>query len=1027
MSVVNVRQAGKRFQPGDKVRLLGAPGERGAITAGPFAHPGGFAYEVMIGGEFSRFDETQLELLPQDDKPRWIREQDELLVNLLLAKLRHPLTEGLYAYQASRTEFQAYQFRPALKFLRNGSRGLLIADEVGLGKTIEAAIIYLELKARMEINRVLILCPSRLSGKWQDELQNRFEEKFEILDAFRIRRMFADFERIGAALPIRAIASFETMRRTEFIQRWEELEIPLDLLIVDEAHYLRNEESMTFQLGQRLTTVADATLFLSATPLHLGNKDLFNLVSMLAPDEFVNLEVFQYQLAPNQYILQAGKLVAAQQPQDALRELQRVEETALKQRFTNNPYYRMILDRLRSAGASLTLDAAVAIQRELMELNTLASVLTRTRKREMTAAAVRSATTVKVELTPNERRLYDAALEDARTRLTVARSGAPAFGAVMQERQAASCLPAMLERICDGRRLRKPVPLTVDRSEFDLGSDNDGETLLAGGWAPVASPALADSKFRKLDEVLEGTLRPYPDSKALIFSYFRDTLDYLERRLRDRGWKVAKIHGGVKLAERRRIIEQFRDDDDCQVMLSSEVGAEGLDFQFCDTLINYDLPWNPMQVEQRIGRLDRFGQQAERIRIFNFYLEDTIETRIFQRLYDRIGIFVRSIGDLEAILGEEMSQLTREVLQRDLTPDEQTQLAIQSAERIIRLQQEAEVFEQHRDELIGQSAILDRQVEEAIEAGNTISGNEVRALVSTFIRQQFDGSRLRFDDEEPCATLEMDPALSEHLMRFIERKRLGHRMSNHLREAMGNVRKLAFTYDSDLARRRPNLEFVTVHHPLAEMAREFWSNKAEPGIPSGVLSMQGCSDERGDGYFFVHLIDVKAARPHVSLKPVIVLDSGDTADASARRLLAALHGEGWAPGGLAYSTEEFAASRGRADEIISVFRQTIEREAKMRNEALLIARRDALQRSFDSKIQRATDLRQRAIDARIKRMRDSQVRRLEVKKALKLAELEEGRVVLVKSQLIIGGRIQLRQGVAAGAGARRARARPPAM
>src|SRR5207237_4338739 len=118
-------------------------------------------------------------------------------------------------------------------------------------------------------------------------------------------------------------------------------------------------------------------------------------------------------------------------------------------------------------------------------------------------------------------------------------------------------------------------------------------------------------------------------------------------------------HGGVPLEERRRIIEEFRTDPGRRVLLSSEVGAEGLDFQFCDILVNYDLPWNPMQIEQRIGRLDRFGQQHPRIRIYNFVLEDTVETRIFERLYARIELFQHSIGDLEAILGDVISEISR--------------------------------------------------------------------------------------------------------------------------------------------------------------------------------------------------------------------------------------------------------------------------------------------------------------------------------------------------------------------------------
>jgi SNF2 family DNA or RNA helicase len=161
------------------------------------------------------------------------------------------------------------------------------------------------------------------------------------------------------------------------------------------------------------------------------------------------------------------------------------------------------------------------------------------------------------------------------------------------------------------------------------------------------------------------------------------------------------------------------------------VDAEGIDFQFCDILVNYDLPWNPMQVEQPIGRLDCFGQEHERIRIYNLYIEDTIETRIFQRLYDRIRIFEQSIGEFEDILGEEISKLSRDVLQKNLTPAEQERLAEQAAARIIRARQEAEHLEREKDNLLGQDRIFDQEVIDTIESGHVISPEELQALVST--------------------------------------------------------------------------------------------------------------------------------------------------------------------------------------------------------------------------------------------------------------------------------------------------------
>src|SRR5690606_6445863 len=143
------------------------------------------------------------------------------------------------------------------------------------------------------------------------------------------------------------------------------------------------------------------------------------------------------------------------------------------------------------------------------------------------------------------------------------------------------------------------------------------------------------------------TVRALGLRQVMVFSFFRRTLRYLYSRLTEEsGYRVRIMDGSVKMEDRARLMEQFREGQ-FDILLLSEVGSEGLDFEFCGALFNYDLPWNPMRVEQRIGRLDRIGQRHERIYIFNFHVPGTIETDIFQRLYDRIRVFEESIGELE--------------------------------------------------------------------------------------------------------------------------------------------------------------------------------------------------------------------------------------------------------------------------------------------------------------------------------------------------------------------------------------------
>ncbi|MGI8476369.1 MAG: helicase-related protein, partial [Thermomicrobiales bacterium] len=887
---------------------------------------------------------------------------------------------------------------------------LLIADEVRLGKTIAAAIISLALKTRLEISRVLIVCPSRLTGKWQDELQNRFDERFTIHDAQGMRQLFDDYRRTGPGLQMRAIVSFELLRRREFIDSFSESALPVDLLIVDEAHYLRNEESRTHHLGETLVNLADAVLFLTATPLHLGNKDLFNLLKLLAPEDFNDLHVFDALIAPNEHINRAIKLVATGELRQAGKALEAVEWSTMGPRFKKNPFYVDTLRRLRQADQSTGITDRVEVQWELMQLNTLSGIVSRTRKREFSEGAVRAPVKVLVSFTPEERALYDAVLSQTRREIKQRGNGAPGFASIMKKRQAASCLPALRDRLREARRARGSFVMDVDVSVFDLHHSEDEES---GGRPEETLFRLADklgdtdSKFAQFEQAINRVLHENITSKALVFSFFKGTLRHLEHQLRRLGHDVLVIHGGVPIPERRRLIDAFKNEPEHRIMLSSEVGAEGLDFQFCDVLFNYDLPWNPMQVEQRIGRLDRFGQKSKRIRIYNFVIEETIETRIFQRLYDRIQIFERSIGDLEQILGKEIRELSQEVLQSNLTPAEEDRLATDAAERIVRRQREETELERHQDELLGQGKIFDQRVEGAVATGRYVSGDEIRALVLTFIRKNYPRTVLEFDYEEPCATMELDAALSAHLRRFIETHHLSNRVTDGLQRAMGERRRIPITFDATLARQRPNLEFTTMRHPLAEASIHHWREHAQTGIPSASISVTSSAVDAGEGYFFVYLLSARGISPSVTLEAVVVRDDGEIVEEAGRTLLSHIQSGAAKPLRSERSDASFLDSERRASQWMGRRRDALESDIRRRGAVLLIARETSLQASFEAKIRRTEQLQLEAADDRIRRMRGGQVLRLRERLEHKLAELRGSKDVAVSSKLIAGGRILL--------------------
>lgn len=1019
------------FPVNSLVRLKASPERKGRIVSAPQRYSSGAEYLVLIhGGGEAWYSEADLEFVPDVAQPKW-GPRDQFLRSLLLAKLKAPFSDSLYSYRASRTVFEPYQFRPALKFLRNPEQRILIADEVGLGKTIEAAIIYLELKARLNISRVLVLCPSRLKAKWHDEMRNRFEEDFDELDASGIQRIIQDYDRVGDSLSFRAIASYEALRRNVFLEALLERQLHLDLLIVDEAHHMRNTTTATHELGTILCDNADAVVFLTATPLHLGTNDLYNLLNLLAPSEFDDPRLFQEYIRPNRYINHAAQLLAAGQVQEAQQEVQRVEHTLLRDRYVGNPMYERVLTRMQQQDMA----SRVALQRDLLDLNTLSTVFTRTRKREVSQAAVRAAFTITVDLLPEERAFYEGVMLHVRNQLrrTIS-SGAIGFAQVTKERQAASCLAATREYFEAQMRSRRRENIHVERSIFDLGEEEDGEpeqTLEQGLLLLARRLGNRDSKFEQFEHVLREVLTANSTSKVLVFSTFRRTLNYLHRRLVDAGVRVDVIHGDVPVVNRQAIIERFRTDPDFRVLLSSEVGAEGLDFQFCDVLVNYDLPWNPMQVEQRIGRLDRFGQEHERIRIYNFYIAETIETRIFQRLYNRIGIFEESIGDLEDILGEEIRDLQRSVLQPDLTPEEQERLAEEAAARIVRRQVEAEDLERQKDEFLGQQRIFSQQVLDAVNSGRVVHPEEVRAIFTSFLIERFPTVELTQDSEEPTWTLTITPDLAEALRPYIHSKQKQYQFGTGLRRAMGMVevivdapgsasafsppariknppRHVALTFDSEFARQRPLLEFVTLQHVLVGMAIDYWQER-QP-LPGMNVKARGPLEEVGCGYLFLYALEEQGVSRNVTLEPILVLDDGRLARKTAETILKQIQEADYQQVPLDRDDQQLERASETAGEYIARRRDAVRDESQTRNTAMVQTRSAAIEASFAAKMKRTEAMLAQATDPRIQRLREGQLRNLEARRQQKLLELQKGDQVVVSYSLLGVARVEIEAG-----------------
>lgn len=957
----------------------------------------------------------------------------EFLRDLLIFKMRRPLSDTLYSYSMSRTNFEAYQFKPALKFLSNPYGKILIADEVGLGKTIEACIVYLELKARMrgDLPRVLVVCPSGLRTKWQSELSARFNEQFEIMDSNLIQQFFNKYRESGSATRLRGICSIEGLRREELRTQITELGIQFDLVIIDEAHHMHNPEAQNFNLGEILSEHADSLIMLTATPVHLKSDDLFYLLNILEPGEFENKEVFDSLLEPNRLLNKAIDALC-ENPTNLQKALDYIY--MCPPHIKQNPFWGESIDLIRnmdSSGFSEKRQQLAKAIRNLSELNTFSLIFNRTRRKEVKAGVIRKAIVLNISLTDQEQKIYSEALRFARVRAKYRRGYVSILGLIQIERQLASSLGAFKEIIADFRS-KKPVEAAIEESSTELESSSllpkeELDAVIGHILSLYEELGEIDSKYDKFYDELSRLLETEPSIKVIVYSFFRRTLGYLHRRLRRAGHKVEVIHGGIGMMERQTIIDRFKNDNELHILLSSEVGAEGLDMQFCNTIINYDLPWNPMLVEQRIGRIDRYGQKSDKVRIISLFLKGTIEERILQRLYDRIGIFVESIGSLEPILGDIVTSLSRDIISTELTPEQESKKADDFLEMLEFKKLELDNFEKHRLELMGPDTSFVNQVEDNINSGRFVSSKEIKAMVSLYLTKECSRTNLKEGDStKDIWRLEPDELLLDKLRTFLSNK------ANHSgREDWAFIEKmqtsvmprgryfttapkgLSVTFNSQSALERPLLEFINVWHPLVRLAFGCFNTASLSNHQTRMLKLNlrdKITGKMGTFYFFIFYLATKSIVHTHELVPTVVDKKGRIDEELSSSFLKIINDhlfEDSSVSEVELNLELLCTFEKRALLFMSELGKLKEAATKQRNESLIGIRREALEKTFEVKKRRAQFRLGKATDSRIIRMHEGEIKNLESKLRSSIDELENKRQVEVRYEPIACGLLEL--------------------
>lgn len=961
-------------------------------------------YNVFVNNEIKQYYTGQIALVEKSAGYNWIS-LTEMRSYLTAYQINNPSSQNLYSLNSARIDFVPYQFRPALKMIHADEPRILIADSVGVGKTIEAGLIIKELEARSDLERVLVICPKPLVAerKWELEMK-RFDEEFIPLDGATLRQIISDTDRDGdwpvrfnkAIIPYSILDSKvyngEIGRRNRIFGLSElDPEPHFDLVIVDEAHHIRNgsddkEKAFAYKCTKYFCDHADAVVMLTATPLQTSDNDLFTLLNVLRPDIVVDKDTFEMMSRPNANISRAVHLVRAMEKgwnEKASTELLDLQKTQWGDNvIAENPLYNDILRRLESN--EIDREERVKLISDIESLHSFGTMLNRTRRRDIQDFCVRRSHTVSTSFTEYQQTLHDELLYFEHEALsTLHNANSVAFMISTIRRQAASCIFGLAPYIRDiiSRRL-----MQLDYDPDSLINDVDEKSLNTISSLAKKVLMLAD-KLPEKDPKFEETYviirkkQEQSNNKIMIFSTFRHTLSYLKRKLSECGLRVEQIDGSVKDDTRYELKSRFElsreNEYAIDILLFTEVGSEGLDYQFCDMMINYDLPWNPMKIEQRIGRIDRRGQLSDVVNIYNIITEGTVDADIYHRCLMRIGVFERSIGDCEEILGQIASGIDYIVYDTNLTDEERNIKLEQMADNEVRKMQELNRLEEEEKELFGFDLTELTTSHEIKKAESPwISGYFLQKLIENYITA-IVGKGQYIIGESSLKTIRLS-ASARQILRDDLKKLTGGR--NALRRSWqnylsGNKPNHSITFDPETASKERDSFFITAMHPLAKQAAKYYSHRE-----SAYLHLQLHTSEIPSGQYVFSVYAWQYTGYNTYTKLITVCENEKIAVELPFLLEDADSSESKPNGQFNWSSIE--------NHHVSMWLEAREKH-KSEIKALEAYKLESITNTFRNRIRSLEQQIKDAYDENIKRMRQSELDTVREKYSRKITEIKE--------------------------------------
>lgn len=787
--------------------------------------------QLIPSKEMDNFTLTEAEELFSEDPEK---------VFLALETIRYKfasLYDPLLAINTSKIDPLPHQIDAVYGYILKLPRiRFLLADDAGAGKTIMAGLIIKELKLRGLIKRILIVAPGHLKDQWKRELSDKFKENF-----VPIARSYADAF-YGENVWVREnqiITSIDFIKREDILPSISAAHF--DLVIVDEAHKMsaykygkKIDKTSRYKLGKSLSKITEHLLFLTATP-HKGDPENFHLfLDLLEPGFFATTNMIKESL----------------KDKDNPLFIRRIKEDM--NNFEGEPLFlpRNVLTKTFNLGIE----------------------------------------------SPNEKELYNKLSKYVNTQYNLAikkdKKRNIAFALIILQRRLASSTYALLQslkrrkkrltELLEGAQRETKTPeysfdfeSVEDLNESDRWQEEEiWETLSVAenreelkkeiktieGLINDARKVIEEEEEIKLKELkkslneLEKKYSDPKDKKILIFTESRDTLEYLDKKIRNWGYITNTIHGGMKLEERIKSESIFKNQT--QILIATEAAGEGINLQFCHLMVNYDLPWNPNRLEQRMGRIHRYGQQKE-VFIFNLVAEDTREGKVLRKLFRKLQEIKEALGSDkvfdcigEVFFGENLFQLFLDAATNARNMDEILEsLEIKPDEEYI-----AKVKEN-----LGES-LATRFIDYTWIKEKSIKAKEYRLIpeyTETYFKKAFNKAGGKYRE------LKKDSFISIDSIPFEIRKISSE---DNFKKSYGQLIKSypKITFDKEIAFKTSDAEFVSLGHPLFEAMMSWTRNNCFPSLIQGTTFID--PDGKMNGYLLFYEGEIKDGSGNIAGK-----------------------------------------------------------------------------------------------------------------------------------------------------------------